>query len=466
MAAVSACSGDGDARVDAAAEVAVETTPDPDVVEADAEVDAEVDAAIEASEDVAAEVDEVADVDEVDEVDAAPDIGPTCAAPCAEGLRCELGECRAPSGARLAFQHRTVCAVDGTDRAYCWGSNVDQVVDQRSSAELVTTPMRVGVDLDIVEVALDEFEGFLRRRNGDVMRWGPSPVAGGGVVLAPPTKLELPFEVAQVVPIASDLCFRDTRGQVHCGNGGVAADVYVTIPYPDAVSAVGITKVVAVRGGEHFAEDYPVVCALSAVGDVYCSYLDPNYDGAMYDAAPLRPVRVARDVADLAASIWIPDLRYPGYNARALTLLGTDGGLRWLDLDALRTAPKPITFAAASPLVRLYSNVFDSDWRELRRNLQLCAIDAAGAVVCWEEEPPWSAAAAAPVVIDAVGDAAEVAIGAGSACLRTAAGEVRCWGYGYCGELTRPPEEDPEEVSCEEITWAFAWQFVELDAPF
>lgn len=334
----------------------------------------------------------------------------SCTAPLATSHACSP----APIAARIAgatsivVGNRHVCAL--TDAVHCWGTTDDCAVGA------ATTPDAVFPNWIDVPTSLAGTEGATALRSyaasdandtgtcarvGDALRcWGPAS-PGGATACAPSTVWTGTFDTFFVGPWVSygvrsgDAWQAWGSGESLAPCGGTVIATPAALPVPASTLEIDLGRVHA--------------CARTAAGVVVC--WGQNVGGSL-GLAMRDPSRVTTPTE--------------------------------VDL------PEPATHLAVA-------------------DDHACALLASGRVACWGREahellgqgpgapvdcgpnPPSASipCASAPVLVDGLDDAIDLATGTGSTCARRASGRVVCWGdntYGQLGDGTFDDATRPIEV--------------------
>jgi alpha-tubulin suppressor-like RCC1 family protein len=281
-----------------------------------------------------------------------------------------------------------VCVLDTDGRVWCWGNDAHgQLGDGWSSVRAV--PLRVpGID-DAVAVWAGSLLSCAVRRAGTVSCWGrgdatPRMVAG----------------LTDVVQLAGrhELCARDQRGVVRCGDERAVRKVVSIAPAVDVSVGLGFG------------------CAVLRDGHAAC-WGDNNKGGQLgtghrelddHDHAP-SPVLELDDALEARAGVWASCFRRRGGR---VTCFGLIQGETTIDTK-LPSPPIAVNIADLEQLA-----VGDG---------HACGLKA-GRVWCW---PP----VGAPVRNELIDDAVVLAMGDETTCVVRRDGRVACWGRADRGQL-------------------------------
>jgi len=271
------------------------------------------------------------------------------------------------------------CALRAAGEVWCWGAN-DQ--HQVTSADVLYFPLPVLVPglIDAVEVHADVSSTCARHSDGRVTCWGA--FTGSPAVYS---------EVSSAAQLAGH-CVRLRSGCVRCRGPNAVGELGIGTAGRDSsdafVTVTGINDaLVAARGRRH-------ACVIEAVG------------------------------------------------ARTLYCWGSDDSGQLGDGDAAHACPNASpedNFCSASP-VPVAALGEPTDLALGGENS--CALLSTGRVACWGDNYAGQLGTGvgarwveSPVEIEGLGNVVEVAFGYSHACVRTAAGQVLCWGNNTNGQL-------------------------------
>jgi alpha-tubulin suppressor-like RCC1 family protein len=314
---------------------------------------------------------------------------------------------------RLALGHSHSCAVHEDGSASCWGANWGgQLGDGTLQAS--ATPVRVTVADDIVEMAARYGSTCARRRSGKVICWGDEGIHEG-----PRDRTVRRIEnVEGAVQIVND-CARDGHDQVRCWT-----------PVDGAPAAPSLeARHIATHMGDAFRIRG---CAVTPASTVVC------WEGVegKPDVTPV-PVAGVSNAVEVAVGFDFAcarsrDMTVTCWGVNALGQLGR--GFTTVQHGMPMRHPPPLAAARVSSLTNIVEIA--------AAHMGACARDASGAVFCWgsavdvSTTPPQEIPepAPAPRRIRGLGPATHIALGAGHACVITAAG-VSCWGKNKEGQV-------------------------------
>ena len=340
------------------------------------------------------------------------------------------------------------CALNSGGGVMCWGYNYDgQLGVDPTTTENSSTPVQVsGLNSGGKSLSGGGYHNCVLMESGEVMCWGDNGYGrlGDGTTTdryTPVLVTELAIEVKAISAGIYNTCVLSTGGAVKCwgkNDYGQLGDG-TTSQLPTPVDVIGLTS-----GVKEVSADHQYTCALTETGGVKCwgdefyGLYDPDGDFENTNSS------IPADVEGLTSGVQA--IATGKYHACTVTKAG--GVKCWGCNYGGQLGDGTFNNSLTPVVVDGFDDNEENAIAVTAGDDHTCALTDAGEVKCWGYnymgqlgDGTTNIRSNIPVYVDGFGDAGEdegaIAISAGSnhTCVITSENGIKCWGYNNYGQL-------------------------------